>query len=665
MPLDDASAEAWFYRAATAGSVAAMNNLGLALAARGGTLANGEGATAWFQRAAEGGHQGAMYNLGHTLASSQGATSEALEAALPWFYAAAAAGSDTAVGKNAQAAAAQVEATLRRAEDGRRSGDGSDGSGSSSSNSDDRARLLPLSTDGLALWDAAASSYARFEARFQASQVVSDAGFADLRAAAARLEALATLLQPPPPPQQPTPPATAAAAVEELERSSRTPSSLWTPARADAVLAALQEVYAALARADDPEELAAAARANVARAQLATCRARFATTEGEPSCWNTAVSSAVTYFRRAGNVAAADAVVVELARRHPAAATQYPSSWQTPHVWAPGLAAQPWWDAAAFPLARALEASYRDGALQGDVANLVAAASAARPAAGRNNATTATTAAAVQLARVFHPAAPVAARDAGADAEGSGAWAELVLFDGAAWHSRHCALVPTLCRLLQASGVLCGQQQQDPQQDPPQQRPTPATAGSRRLALSECGTRVVATVFKLAPGARVQPHTGTTNRRLVLQFALAGSDGVRVRVGDAWRSYGGDGRAVVFDDSFEHEVVHGGQADRYVLYAALHHPGRLLWWNQTAGRSTSSGVANAAPACEAQERGPSAGAAAEVAAQTREAADDPKPPAPKRPWKKWWAALRTRRRDERTQQALWDKTKTERKRFGF
>jgi hypothetical protein len=186
------------------------------------------------------------------------------------------------------------------------------------------------------------------------------------------------------------------------------------------------------------------------------------------------------------------------------------------------------------------------------------------------------------------------------------------------------------------------------------------------LALSECGTRVVATVFKLAPGARVQPHTGTTNRRLVLQFALAGSDGVRVRVGGAWRSYGGDGRAVVFDDSFEHEVVHGGQADRYVLYAALHHPGRLsVWWNQTAGRSTSSGVANAAPACEAAERGPSAGAAAEVAAQTREAADDPKPPAPKRPWKKWWAALRTRRRDERTQQALWDKTKTERKRFGF
>ena len=29
---------------------------------------------------------------------------------------------------------------------------------------------------------------------------------------------------------------------------------------------------------------------------------------------------------------------------------------------------------------------------------------------------------------------------------------------------------------------------------------------------------------------------------------------------------------MVFDDSFEHEVVHGGEEDRLVLYAVLHHP---------------------------------------------------------------------------------------------
>ena len=55
--------------------------------------------------------------------------------------------------------------------------------------------------------------------------------------------------------------------------------------------------------------------------------------------------------------------------------------------------------------------------------------------------------------------------------------------------------------------------------------------------LQVCGTGVVATVFKLRPGSRVLAHTGTSNRRLVLQFALSGSRGVRFRVGHEWRSY--------------------------------------------------------------------------------------------------------------------------------
>ena len=50
-----------------------------------------------------------MYNLGHTLAQS--GTSDALASALGWFRAAAAAGPDTAVGRNAHTAVAHVEAT--------------------------------------------------------------------------------------------------------------------------------------------------------------------------------------------------------------------------------------------------------------------------------------------------------------------------------------------------------------------------------------------------------------------------------------------------------------------------------------------------------------------------------------------------------------------------
>ena len=33
-----------------------------------------------------------------------------------------------------------------------------------------------------------------------------------------------------------------------------------------------------------------------------------------------------------------------------------------------------------------------------------------------------------------------------------------------------------------------------------------------------------------------------------------------------------DGRAIVFDDSFEHEVIHTGKRDRYVVLIVLKHP---------------------------------------------------------------------------------------------
>ena len=605
-----------------------MNNLGLALAARAGTL-HGESALAWFRRAAEGGHQGGMYNYGHTLAS-QGGDSDALKVALQWFHAAAQADPNTTVGKNALAAVAHVEAALSNSDAGERSGD------AASTSADDRARLLPLSAQGLALWDTAAASYKNFEARFQALQVVDDDSFADLRAAAASLEALGVHLQ------QPAAPL-GARAEGGSGGADQGEANLWTPERADVVLGAQQEVYAALARGDQPSELAAAARVNAARAQLPSCQARYAVHEGEASCWNTAVSSAATYFRRAGDVASAESVVAQLARQHPRAATQYPSSLQTPHVLAPGLTAQPWWNASSFSLTRILEQSYKEGKLQDDIAKLLALSASATSSKGaisgaaiggshgsnysRSSSSSSSSSSrsssssssrssgsrsrigetsAAQLARVFSPAAPIASRTVASDREGSGVWAELVLFDGVAWHSDHCAVVPALCQLLQASGALCGQQQQ-PQPQQPQastkiatittgpSSPIEGAAGSP--SLDECGTRVVATVFKLSPGARVQPHTGTTNRRLVLQFALAGSAGVRFRVGNEWRTYAegssvpsstsaraksntntngdGDGSGLVFDDSFEHEVFHNGSNDRYVLYAAMHHPDRL------------------------------------------------------------------------------------------
>merc|ERR1712183_249326 len=86
-----------------------------------------------------------------------------------------------------------------------------------------------------------------------------------------------------------------------------------------------------------------------------------------------------------------------------------------------------------------------------------------------------------------------------------------------------------------------------------------------------CGP-VAISILRLAPGATILAHNGVTNRRLILHFALRGSDGVTLVVGDERRTFGGDRNALVFDDSFEHSVIHQGPEDRYILFAQLKHP---------------------------------------------------------------------------------------------
>lgn len=64
---------------------------------------------------------------------------------------------------------------------------------------------------------------------------------------------------------------------------------------------------------------------------------------------------------------------------------------------------------------------------------------------------------------------------------------------------------------------------------------------------------------------------------------------------------------MVFDDSFEHEVVHDGQADRYVLYAVLHHPDlgepRLPGTEDEASQAGSAAEACNAPQPADEESG--------------------------------------------------------------
>ncbi len=76
---------------------------------------------------------------------------------------------------------------------------------------------------------------------------------------------------------------------------------------------------------------------------------------------------------------------------------------------------------------------------------------------------------------------------------------------------------------------------------------------------------------RLSPGTHIAAHIGPTNARLTCHLGLHIPDGVTIRVDDQIRAWLPDD-TIAFDDSFEHEVWHRGQADRYVLLFQVWHP---------------------------------------------------------------------------------------------
>jgi aspartyl/asparaginyl beta-hydroxylase (cupin superfamily) len=66
-------------------------------------------------------------------------------------------------------------------------------------------------------------------------------------------------------------------------------------------------------------------------------------------------------------------------------------------------------------------------------------------------------------------------------------------------------------------------------------------------------------------------HCGPTNARLRLHLGLVVPDGCSIRVGDEVRSWV-EGRCLLFDDSFEHEVWNDADEERLVLIVDVWHP---------------------------------------------------------------------------------------------
>ncbi len=81
----------------------------------------------------------------------------------------------------------------------------------------------------------------------------------------------------------------------------------------------------------------------------------------------------------------------------------------------------------------------------------------------------------------------------------------------------------------------------------------------------------VVTLSWLYPGTRIRPHCGGSNGRLRVHLGLRVPEGARMRVGDQTLTWE-EGRCLVFDDSFEHEVWYDGDRPRVVLLMDVSHP---------------------------------------------------------------------------------------------
>lgn len=76
---------------------------------------------------------------------------------------------------------------------------------------------------------------------------------------------------------------------------------------------------------------------------------------------------------------------------------------------------------------------------------------------------------------------------------------------------------------------------------------------------------------QLKAGARIPPHYGYVNTRLVCHVPLIVPDGCRFRVGNETRHWK-RGEAWVFDDTIEHEAMNDSASDRVILIFDIWHP---------------------------------------------------------------------------------------------
>jgi aspartate beta-hydroxylase len=124
---------------------------------------------------------------------------------------------------------------------------------------------------------------------------------------------------------------------------------------------------------------------------------------------------------------------------------------------------------------------------------------------------------------------------------GEGKWDQVVLYEAGRRQDRACELFPVTAAVIE-------------------QIPEATTFGPGVVTLSW-----------LEPGSHIVAHCGRTNAQIRLHLGLRVPDGASMRVGEHTLTWE-EGRCLLFDDSYEHEVWHRGDQPRLVLLLDVLNP---------------------------------------------------------------------------------------------
>nr|XP_056710888.1 aspartyl/asparaginyl beta-hydroxylase [Euleptes europaea] len=123
-----------------------------------------------------------------------------------------------------------------------------------------------------------------------------------------------------------------------------------------------------------------------------------------------------------------------------------------------------------------------------------------------------------------------------------GDWSQFTLWQQGRKNDNACKSVPKTCALLERF---------------------PEATGCRRGQIK---------YSVMHPGTHVWPHTGPTNCRLRMHLGLViPKEGCRIRCAEETRSWE-EGKVLIFDDSFEHEVWQGASTYRLIFIVDVWHP---------------------------------------------------------------------------------------------